>query len=257
MERKFDIVDDTNDIIRDFMNFPTQSINIAAFEPVSTSLQALHLSLQRIAANKKMNVLQFLSSIRQEGTSTIASNYAVLVAQSHLIRRNGVHNSKSATVTVDKNRVLLIDANLRNPTLHTVFGIQNEIGLSNIIYDGNSLNEAITSISDTQLDVLPTGSITENPTRILKSDALNQLINRFKSMYSLIIIDSAPIVPYSDSLTFAHQVDGSVLVIEAGQTRREVIESARKKIDFAGMRILGVVLNKRQYHIPKSIYKHI
>ena len=77
MERNFDIVDNT-DFSRDYMNFPTKNINLAAFENIGTSLQSLHLSLQRIVNKKKTHILQFLSAIRQEGTSTIASNYAIL-----------------------------------------------------------------------------------------------------------------------------------------------------------------------------------
>ena len=115
----------------------------------------------------------------------------------------------------------------------------------------------MTSISNTPLDVLPAGSQIENPMTLLKSESLRKLLSRLKTMYSWIIIDSAPVIRYSDAFTFTDYVNGAIMIVEAGQTRREVAESARKKIELAGMKVLGVVLSKRQYHIPKFIYNRL
>lgn len=245
VEKKIEMEENLN-----FFRNQPRSIDLARFESISANLQSLQLSLQRLANAKKTISLQFIASIRGEGTSTIASHFAVLVAQNLLHRRSSARKA-------EKSRVLLIDANFRNPSLHQIFNIPNSTGLSNLLNEESDFSDAIVPISDIQLDLLPAGSQTENPTKILTGEILKKLINRIESVYSWIIIDSAPIVPYSDALAFTDEVDGSILVVEAGQTRREVVETARKKIELAGMKLLGVVLSKRQYHIPRIIYNRL
>lgn len=245
LEKNLEMTDNLN-----FYQNETRSIDLTRFEAINANLQALLLSLQRLINSKKTMRLQFFSSIRSEGTSTIASHFAVLVAQSHFHRRNRAGKAEKA-------RVLLIDANFRNPGVHRFFGISNELGLSNLLHEEDEFSDVITSISDMQLDILPTGSQIQNPTKLLKGESLKKLMSRLNAIYSWIIIDSAPIVPFSDAFTFTDYVDGAVWVVEAGQTRREVAESARRKIELAGIKVLGVVLSKRQYHIPRIIYNRL
>jgi capsular exopolysaccharide synthesis family protein len=245
VEKKIEMEENLN-----FFRNQPRSIDLARFETISANLQSLQLGLQRLSNAKKTVSLQFMSSIRGEGTSTIASHFAVLVAQSQIHRRNPSRKP-------EKSRVLLIDANFRNPSLHQIFGISNSVGLSNLLNEEKDFSEVITSFSDLELDLLPTGSQIENPTKLLKGDSLKKLLTRVDAMYSWIVIDSAPIVPFSDALAFTDYVDGSILIVEAGQTRREVVESARKKIELSGMKVQGVVLSKRQYHIPKIIYNRL
>jgi|GEM_PF-576690 len=261
MEPNFEILEHKLDTQKNkiFSNQnPSKKIDLTSFQTFETSLQSLQLNLQRLTNYRKKVTLQFFSSIRQEGTSTIASHYALLVAQNNLSRRNGtIYSRAEEREFIENTRILLIDANLRHPKLHQIFDIPNEIGFSNLILDESNVSEAIVSISDTRLDVLPSGSHIDNPTRLLESEALQTLMQRLQSIYSLIIIDSTPIVTYSDAFSFADYIDGAVLVIQASQTRREIIESAKKKLAHVGINILGVVLNKRQYHIPKFIYQYL
>jgi capsular exopolysaccharide synthesis family protein len=181
----------------------------------------------------------FCSPGRREGTSTVLIHFA-------------------QTLAVEGNRVLLVDANLRNPYLHQTFHLPRENGLAEMIFSGSSFRNLDQFIKPTNLDnlwIITSGQPYAKPNSLLESGYLNDLNEHLKRQWDWILFDSPPMNAYSDSIALACQVDGIVMVVQAERTRWEVVQGTRDRLENCGGRILGIVLNKRRFHIPGFIYR--
>jgi capsular exopolysaccharide synthesis family protein len=156
-----------------------------------------------------------------------------------------------------RRKVLLADANLRTPGLHDVFKIEYTDGVYDLLNkeNGHSLN--FRRIGPGDLFLLPSGVNRAMENGYFESPRFDELIRSTRKSFDYVILDSAPITGFPDSQTICARVDGVILVIEAGITRRQVALRAKKELEDAGGRLLGVVLNRRKYYIPKWIYKRL
>jgi len=206
--------------------------------PISESFHSLSSSIQQICKDRGLNTLLVTSAARKEGKSVVAANLAVSLA--------GIEGKK----------VLIIDANLRNPVMHRFFEVKVK---SNLKESFSSKDRAI--IADvTEIDNLHLISTTEEvsePSRLFASEGMRQFLRRVKTEYDYVIIDTPALVPYPDSSLLGFEAEGIILVVQFGQTRREVIERAKSLLDKSQRKILGVVLNKMLYVIPSTLYKRI
>jgi len=159
-----------------------------------------------------------------DGKSTTAANLAIVLAQ------NG------------KN-VLLVDADLRKPTVHYAFSISNLNGITSVLTKDSSLDMAVTRCDIPNIDILTSGPIPPNPSELLDSQAMHLIMEKVKDCYDYIIYDSPPILAVTDSQTIASKCDGVVMVIGSGKTHKEQALKAKTLLEKAGSRIIGVVIN--------------
>jgi succinoglycan biosynthesis transport protein ExoP len=166
------------------------------------------------------------SSHMAEGKSTTAANMAVSMAQS------------------GKN-VLLIDADLRKPRVHRYFNLSNDIGLTDIVVKNVSTEEAIKKFSYVEnLSIICSGSVPPNPTEILESKKLAELLQELKEKFDIVIIDTPPVGQLTDGAILASIADGVILVAASGESNIDMVRRARAALMQVNANIIGVVLTK-------------
>lgn len=180
-----------------------------------------------------LNTLLFTSSVQAEGKSTISVNLA------HLFSQNG-------------KRVLLIDCDMRKPTLHYTMGNENKLGLSNYLTEQASLQEIVHSSDNPMLSYITSGPIPPNPAELLDSSLLDKLITHFRAEFDLIIFDAPPVLAVTDAQILANRCDGTILVVKSGNTQKESAKKAKELLESSQAKLLGVVLN--QYQMDKDHY---
>lgn len=194
---------------------------------LAESYRSVRTALQFSREGGAPKLLGVTSSNMGEGKSTTAVSLAIQFAQFG-------------------SRVLLIDADLRNPSLHKVFGVENDIGLTNYLA-GTTQPAAMTRNTPvSNLFFVSTGPLPPNPAELLSSNRMNALLELASSKFDLVVIDSPPILGLADALVVANMVESMLLVIEAGQTRRNTVQAALKRLTAVRARPLGCLLTKMQ-----------
>ena len=150
------------------------------------------------------------------------------------------------------HKTLVVDCDLRKPSLHKKLRVSNTKGLSSVLVGFCDVSEAVTNINPC-LDVLTAGPTPPNPSELLGSDNLGSLIDMLKQYYEYILIDSPPINVVSDALVVAPKTDGMVMIVHDYVTTHEQIRKAFSSIELAGINLLGVILNGAVE--PKGSYK--
>jgi capsular exopolysaccharide synthesis family protein len=196
-------------------------------------------TLQTIDTDRQVKTVLLLSSVHGEGTSTVCAQFARSVAQG------------------DGKKILLVDANLRHPTLHELFDLERESGLTEFLEGGGSADTLIRETNIPGLSVITAGAPTEDAPRLLGSPVLKKILPEWRERYSWVIFDTSPALAYADAVVLGRLLDGVILVVQAGKTRWEVIRKAQEILTNARANVLGVILNKRQYFIPKPIYRRL
>ncbi|MEK4510570.1 CpsD/CapB family tyrosine-protein kinase [Paenibacillus sp. FSL K6-2524] len=166
------------------------------------------------------------SSLPEEGKSTVAMNLAIAMAETG-------------------RTVLLIDGDLRSPTVHKAFNLTNWVGLSSILVDQTRLEDCIYSIQDVQgLSVLTSGPVSPNPAELLGSEGMKELFADLSEQWDTIVIDSSSVLmPFSDVLTLARMAEGVLLVVKSGKVLQKHAIAAKQLLEQQGAHLLGAVLN--------------
>jgi capsular exopolysaccharide synthesis family protein len=191
---------------------------------VAEAARAIRTNIMFMSPDTPPRRLVVTSASPSEGKTTVACCIAVAMSQTG-------------------QRVLLIDCDLRRPRLHRIFGRTNEVGVSNAILDRSILDHADLRTEVPNLDVLPSGPLAPSPAELVQSDRFGELIEELSKRYDRLILDSPPVVPVTDAAILAHHVDGTVLVVRAFETKRELAKQAARILNDVGGRILGTVLN--------------
>ncbi len=184
-------------------------------------------------------VVMVAGAVPGEGASTVARSLAEALAQSH------------------DDRVVLVDANLRDPVQANAYGIQATAGLTDVLARDAKPRSVVRAIPNTGLSVVTAGSRKKGSPQLLTVPALQSTMTSLYSDFDWIILDGPPITTYPDASSLASVADGAILVVRAEQTRWEVAEEAKKILNQSGVAILGGVLNRRRYHIPDFIYRRL
>jgi non-specific protein-tyrosine kinase len=191
------------------------------------SIRLLRTNIEFASATRELVTISLTSANPGEGKSTIAANLAVALAQAGFM-------------------TALIDADLRRPTQHRIFELQNDRGLSTLLaYPEREWKWASHPTMLPNLTVIPAGPIPPNPADLLSLDRLRQILAALRTEVDVIIIDSPPVLAVSDPLIIAAHVDGIALVTIGGKTRLDALKRAAQVLQRGGPRILGVVLNQQ------------
>jgi capsular exopolysaccharide synthesis family protein len=164
------------------------------------------------------------SSSPKEGKSTTISNLAITIAQGG-------------------QKVLLIDTDLRRPVIHSIFGYNKEPGVTNYLVGRAAIADIIRNSPITNLDILTSGTIPPNPSELIGSQRMRDLLVELRKRYDIILFDSPPVIAVTDAQVLAKQTDGVILIISSGQTHIELARRAKQAIQKVDGKILGLVLN--------------
>ncbi|MDO9545347.1 MAG: polysaccharide biosynthesis tyrosine autokinase [Pelolinea sp.] len=196
--------------------------------PVSEAFRSLRTNLEYSEVDKPLKVILVTSSGPSEGKSLIAANLAVVFAQGG-------------------KRVLIMDGDLRKPALHLYFGVPNRLGLSDL-FRGQSIQEvAHVWKSNKLVAVVTSGSLPPNPSELLGSEKMDQILEQLRLMADIIIIDSPPCM-FTDAQVLSSKVDGILITIYPGHTHRDNAKAAVEQLERTDARILGIVFNR----IPRN-----
>ncbi|WP_413466650.1 CpsD/CapB family tyrosine-protein kinase [Mesobacillus subterraneus] len=191
---------------------------------IAEQFRTLRTNIHFLTGGKK-SILLLTSPSSSEGKSTSAANLALSIAQ-------------------QKEKVLLIDANLRDPHIHFIFKIPNEKGLADVLSGQENLKNTVFQTEIGKLAILTSGQLDANPAELLGSDSMEELFQQALEDYDVILIDSPPVLEVTDTKLLANKSDGVVLVISEGRTAIEKATEAKKALEFAKAKIFGVILNE-------------
>src|SRR5699024_3622263 len=203
--------------------------------PVSEQYRTIRTNLQFASIDKELESMLVTSSGPGEGKSMTTANLAVVYAQ-------------------QGKKVLLIDADLRKPTVHYTFRLDNLRGLSNILVNEATIEDTAYSTGIGNLDVISSGPIPPNPSELLGSKRMEGLIQEANSSYDLIIFDTPPVLAVTDAQILGNVVDGTILVVRSGQTEYELAIKAKEALEPARAKLLGTVLNDREKTSTTNYY---
>lgn len=227
-------------------NNPTSELLISA-DPRSALAEAyrhLRTSILLSTAGRAPKSLLITSSLPSEGKTTTATNTAISLAQTGA-------------------QVLIIDADMRRPRLHSVFGIHNNSGLSTLLaseLNDHEITETVRQDEKTKLWLLTSGPIPPNPAELIGSEQMATLMRMLQNRFTHVVVDSPPIASFTDGVLIASMVDGVILVVHAGKSSRQVVRHSRQLLQEIGAKIFGVVLNnvnlntKDNYYYYQSYY---
>ncbi len=159
----------------------------------------------------------------------------------------------SALATEFHARVLLVDADTHTPSIHTSFDSEHSSGLSECFDNENS--EGITKSGIDRVDILTAGKKPSHSSRYFANGNIKHLLEEWAQTYDHIILDTSSVLTTSTPTLLAPHVDGILLVVECERTKNQVLETSQNKLIGAGGNLLGIMLNKRRYYIPKLFYR--
>ena len=152
----------------------------------------------------------------------------------------------------------LVDANLRDPSLHTYFGLENRAGLVESLTQSGPVRNFAQQLDGGRLWVMTSGSLNSaNIHSLLGSEALRNRIAELRSEFDSVLIDSPPVNMYADACGLGKLADGVILVLQSNATRREAARKAKETLENAHVKLLGAVLNKRRFPVPAAIYGRV
>jgi len=205
----------------------------APMSQFAEAFRALRTSLLLSVAGREPQVILLTSATPSEGKTTVAMNLACVLAQRDV-------------------RVLLIDADLRRPTVHHRFNINGKVGLSSVLTGSVPLEQAVQHVQEVpKLDILVSGPVPPFPTEMLASEAMNRLLAECRGVYTHIVLDSPPLLSITDSIVLAHDSDAVVLVVRQGKANKHAVRRSRDLLLRAGTRITGTVLNAVDLNSPE------
>jgi capsular exopolysaccharide synthesis family protein len=191
----------------------------------SEGYRSLRFNIEFSATDRKIKTITITSANRGEGKTTIALNLAVAYAQ------------------IGK-KVVLLDANLRTPSIHLAFGGDNSRGLTNYLTKRSAASEIIQESYIENLSFIMSGPIPTNPSELLASEQMNLLLAELKMNYDMIIVDTPAVLSLTDAKIMATKCDGVLLVVEYGKLKQNVAKRVKEELLLTKATLMGVVMNK-------------
>jgi len=192
--------------------------------PATEAYRVLWTNIQFSAVDRALRKLAVTSAGPSEGKSITVCNLAAIYAQAG-------------------QKTLVIDADMRRPAIHHTFFISNRFGLSHVLSNRCEAHEVISETFVPNLYALPSGVIPPNPAELLASNRMKTLLEELEREFDVILLDTPPVLSLADAQIVSAQCDGVLLVIDSGKVKIQAAQKAKEKLEMAGARILGVVLN--------------
>ena len=191
---------------------------------ISEQYRSIRTNIEYSNVDQNTKTILVTSSDKNEGKTTTVSNLAVSFANLN-------------------KKVLIVDCDLRNPSIHKMFRLNNIYGLTDILAKDRAVDKCIQETELENLYVLTAGAIPPNPAEILSSEKMKNLIEDLKNIYDYIFIDTPPIGLVTDAGVLSSFTDGVVLVVKSESVEKKYLEETKKKLDAVDARILGAILN--------------
>lgn len=208
--------------------------------PVAEVFRTLRTNIQFMNSKKSLKTLLITSTMPGEGKTWVSSNLAITFAQAG-------------------KRVVIVDADMRKGRLHTMFQIDSVPGLSNYLSgingNDNAEEDILKYVKQTEIEnlfVIPSGNIPPNPSELLASEATNNMLERLKEVFDIIILDGTPSLLVTDAIILSREADSTIIVTAHKTTKKDGLQKVKKAIENVGGKIAGVVINK----IPVNIEKY-
>ena len=204
--------------------------------PVSEAYRTLRTNLDFSSLDKPLKTMLVTSAGPEEGKSTVLANLAVTTAQAG-------------------RRVILVDCDLRRPTLHSIFNLKNNVGLTTMIVDDTAMESP--PLQDTGvegLQLVSSGPLPPNPSELLGSRRMEEIIAALLERADVVLFDAPPVVAVTDAAVLATKVDGVLLVINAGGTKRDYARAAKARLEKVNANLLGAVLNNVRFDVSLHRY---
>ncbi|CAM3323889.1 MULTISPECIES: CpsD/CapB family tyrosine-protein kinase [Paenibacillus] len=192
---------------------------------ISEVYRLLRTKIPFFSKDQELKTVMVTSSQPGEGKTTTISNLAVTYAQ-------------------EGKKVLLIDADMRKPSLHRVFSQINHQGLSSLLTGHSSIQESVQETSIDNLWLLPSGPVPANPSELIDSSGMRELLHQIKDEYDVILVDTPSVLSVSDSVIVSALCDGVIMVAAAGKVKKDHLKKAKEQLDHVNARMLGIVLNR-------------
>lgn len=191
----------------------------------SEAFRTLRTNLHFTSPDRDLRSILNTSSGPSEGKSTVMANLAVAFSQSG-------------------QRTLLIDCDLRKPTVHKIFGMHSAPGLTSYLVGEVELDKIIRDTGIPNLSVIPSGPVPPNPAELVGSKMMKEFVDWAKKEYDMVLVDAPPIVAVTDAAILSTLVDGVLLTVASGDVHKELAQHAKSLLEKANANILGVVLNR-------------
>ncbi|WP_071393398.1 CpsD/CapB family tyrosine-protein kinase [Bacillus tuaregi] len=202
--------------------------------PISEQYKTIRTNIQ-FSSDLGIRSIVVTSSAPGEGKSTTVANLAIVFAQ-------------------QGKKTLLIDADMRKPTVHYKFNIDNSKGLTNVLTNRNDLEDCLQESLIDNLSILTTGPIPPNPAELLSSKVMDDLIAKALEEFDMILIDTPPVLAVTDAQILANRCDGTILVIKSGETEVDAAVKAKELLVAANGKLLGTVLNQKKVNESHYYY---
>ena len=206
-------------------------------KPKSVAAEAyrsLRTNIQYSSFDNKYQTLVVTSANPGEGKTTVAGNLALALAQG-------------------ESKVLLVDCDMRRPSIHKTFKISNTYGISDLLV-GNKKLESVANKYNDNLSIVPAGKIPPNPAEMLASKAMTAFLEEMKNYFDYIVLDTPPLQAVTDAQVLSTKVDGSLIVVRAGVTKKDAVHNAVSIIKKVKGNIIGTVLNVAETKNDKYYY---
>ena len=200
--------------------------------PGATEFRRLYSNLRHMNGFGETKTLLVTSASSEEGKSLVASFLSITISQ--------YHNCKT----------LLVDTDMRRPVVHQLFNLEQPSGLAEVLEGKKTLKECLKKTYLPNLQIFTSVEAHKSPTELLDSPRLTGVFEELKFYFDLIVVDSAPVIPVSDVLVLLPEVEGTLMVVKAGATPREVVKRGVELVQNAGGKILGVVMNNLEGVLP-------
>jgi len=204
--------------------------------PVSEAYRTLRTNLDFSSLDKPLKTMLVTSAGPEEGKSTVLANLAVTTAQAG-------------------KKVILVDCDLRRPTLHNIFNLKNDVGLSTMVVDDAAMESP--PLQDTGvegLQLVSSGPLPPNPAELLGSRRMEEIVAALLERADVVFFDAPPVVAVTDAAVLATKVDGVLLVINAGGTKRDYARAAKARLEKVNANLLGAVLNNVRFDVSLHRY---
>lgn len=194
---------------------------------ISDQFRTIRTNIKFLSKGDSDRVFLITSPGRGEGKSAITANLAVSMAQ-------------------QKEKVLLIDANLREAVIHSIFKLSNEVGLTNVLTGKAMLDDSIYRTGIGKLEILTSGTAQNyhNPAEVLGNDRMITILNEVARAYDIVLIDAPTVLKSTETRVLANQCDGVVLVLNRGKTLLEKADEARRVLELSQSKLVGAIINK-------------